>query len=51
MPESPCRYANRQIASWVLTRLCALDGTDAERYAAVDLIAGALDAAAARVRA
>jgi hypothetical protein len=45
------RLANRQIASAILTRLCALTGTDAERYAAaVDLISGALDAASARVR-
>jgi hypothetical protein len=52
MPESPRRYANRHIASSVLTRLCALKGTDRERYdQALDLIAGALDAASARVRA
>jgi hypothetical protein len=45
------RLANRHIASSVLTRLCALKGADAERYqAAVDIIAGALDAASARVR-
>jgi hypothetical protein len=42
---------SRHIASSVLTRLCALQGTDAERYqAAIDLIAGAT-AASARVRA
>jgi hypothetical protein len=45
------RLANRQIASSVLSRLCALTGTDAERYAAaVDLISGVLDAASARAR-
>jgi hypothetical protein len=45
------RLANRHIASSILTRLCALQGTDTERYqAAIDAIAGALDAASARVR-
>jgi hypothetical protein len=46
------RVANRHIASSILTRLCAFNGADdAERYReAVDIIAGALDAASARVR-
>jgi hypothetical protein len=45
------RLANRHIASSILTRLCGFKGTDAERYReAVDIIAGALDAASARVR-
>jgi hypothetical protein len=35
----------------VLSRLCTLKGTDAERYRdAIDIIAGALDGASARVR-
>jgi hypothetical protein len=42
-PFSPIdRLANRITASAMLTRLCALKGTDAECYqAAVDMIAGA----------
>jgi hypothetical protein len=45
------RLANRTIASAILTRLCSLQGTDAERYEqAIDCLAGALDAASARVR-
>jgi hypothetical protein len=51
-PFSPIdRLANRITASAVLSRLCALKGTDAERYRdAIDIIAGALDGASARVR-
>jgi hypothetical protein len=51
-PFSPIdRLANRHIASALLARICGLKGTDRERYdAAIAAIAGALDAASARVR-